>query len=93
MEQDIPRPVSPDLFRPTSVLSVDGEPIMSHISQGDTVQPTRQERNKKQKPTDEELGCSLIDDPPQLPEFVETTCGITAGSFSIWMQLYSPNTF
>lgn len=42
------------------------------------VQPTRQERNKKQKPTDEELGCSLIDDPPKLPEFDETTSGITA---------------
>lgn len=78
MEQDIPRPVSPTLFRPTSVPSVDDVPITSHIGQGDTVQPTRQERNKKQKPTDEELGCSLIDDPPKLPEFDETTSGITA---------------
>lgn len=36
VEQDIPRPVSPALFRPNSVPSVDDVPIMLHIGQGDT---------------------------------------------------------
>lgn len=38
----------------------------------------RNKRPKKQKPTDEQLGWSLVDDQPLVPEFDEMNSGITA---------------
>lgn len=49
VEQEVPRPVSPDLFRPTSVPNVDDESTTSYIVQGDTNQPTRHKKEEKIK--------------------------------------------
>lgn len=56
------------------------EPVQDTVPVGLPVvnQPTVRKRQRKAKPSDEELGWSFVDDPPHQPVFDNAASGVTA---------------